>query len=331
MVTRLDTAQPLNHNTDAAFPHGAPRNNVSPDDKTGTKWVESWVKDIEALKQNLLISAGITPSGTPDTATVSQLAIAVQNLTLPAAWDAAATGATSLAGLYPWARGARVYLCGGGGGGRSGQANSGGGGGGSGQLRCFDLLDADGFDWTFTVNLLGASGTGGTTPTNGGQAAITLSNGMIFLARGGTGASGAAAGGIGHCGGGGAGYYANAGGSGGSFSSSGTGIGATSDGAGGLSVSDQYAYLFSLGLPVSPQPAGAGGTGTTGNGGGGGGGHLAFWSVGTDGAPGDSGVNSGGKAGWGYGGGGGGGGGTGGAFLGVGGNGGSGLVRLVPF
>lgn len=73
MVTRLDTAQPSNHNTDADFPHGAPRNNISPNDKTGTKWVESWVKDIEAFKQAILIGASVTPNGTPDTAVASQL------------------------------------------------------------------------------------------------------------------------------------------------------------------------------------------------------------------------------------------------------------------
>jgi hypothetical protein len=331
MATRLDAAQPLNHNTDAAFPHGAPRNNVSPDDGTGTKWNETWVKDIEALKQNLIIAAAITPSGIPDTAAVSQFATAIKTLTAPTPWTATTTGAVDLSASYPWARGARVYLVGGGGGGKSGDYLAGGGGGGSGGIRCLDLLVSDGFAWIFTVDLIGAIGTGGASPTNGGPASITLPNGTQWRVLGGD-AGTATTGGDGHCGGGGPGYNATGGGNGGSFGNSlSTGVGGNGSGTAGTSAIGSLALYSQLGHMVSPQEPGAGGTGTSGSGGGGGGGHLALARTSVNGAAGDSGVSSGGGGGYGYGAGGGGGGGTNGAFLGAGGNGAAGLVKVVPF
>lgn len=329
MVTRLDTAQPSNHNTDANFPHGAPRNNISPDDKTGTKWNETWVKDLEALKQGMIITAGVTPSGTPDTALSSQWLTALKTLTVPTAWVATATGAINLSGVYPWARGARIYLIGAGGGSLSGAYLQGGAGGGSGGIRVYDLTVSDGFDWTFTVANFPTAGTGGASPTAGGAAGITLANGTVWYVAGGSQAT--LAGGFGHCGGGGSGDNSTPGGNGGRFGDTSIGTGSAGTAAGGSSAATTLNNLFLMGWPVSPQKGGDGGTGTAGNGGGGGGGHLSTAKIAVDGDPGDSGVNSGGKAGYGFGAGAGGGGGTNGAFLGAGKNAAPGLIMAVPF
>ena len=55
-----------------AWPFGQPRNITIPGDGTGTPWEQSIIRDTEGFKQALLTAAGLTPSGVPDTAQVSQ-------------------------------------------------------------------------------------------------------------------------------------------------------------------------------------------------------------------------------------------------------------------
>lgn len=53
------------------YPQGSARNVVTKGDKTGTPWKASLINDIWGFLQKLLDNAGITPSGSPDTALVS--------------------------------------------------------------------------------------------------------------------------------------------------------------------------------------------------------------------------------------------------------------------
>ena len=58
--------------TDAAYPQGKARNVTVSLDGTGTPFEKDLVNDIMGLQQAIYKEAGITPSGTPDTADVSQ-------------------------------------------------------------------------------------------------------------------------------------------------------------------------------------------------------------------------------------------------------------------
>lgn len=56
----------------AAYPYGQARNITVPGDGTGTPWEAALVNDLFGFQQALLSDTGIVPSGTPDSATVSQ-------------------------------------------------------------------------------------------------------------------------------------------------------------------------------------------------------------------------------------------------------------------
>lgn len=62
------------------YPLGEARNVTTPGDGTGTPWEQAIVNDDQGFKQALLAAAGITPSGVPDTALVSQYLQALQAL-----------------------------------------------------------------------------------------------------------------------------------------------------------------------------------------------------------------------------------------------------------
>lgn len=64
--------------SDPAYPQGKARNIVVVGDGIGTPWEQRLVNDIFGFQQALLLAAGITPSGTPDTALVSQYLDAVR-------------------------------------------------------------------------------------------------------------------------------------------------------------------------------------------------------------------------------------------------------------
>lgn len=62
------------------YPLGEARNVTTPGDGTGTPWEQAIVNDDQGFKQALLAAAGLTPSGIPDTALVSQYLQALQKL-----------------------------------------------------------------------------------------------------------------------------------------------------------------------------------------------------------------------------------------------------------
>jgi len=73
MAIELSTEYPTQVDTDAAYPYGKPRNRSTPTTQDGTPFEEKWVQDLHGFLQAILVTAGTTPSGTPDSATVSQL------------------------------------------------------------------------------------------------------------------------------------------------------------------------------------------------------------------------------------------------------------------
>ena len=68
MAIRLVDQYPNRVGTpDADYPHGVPRNRSAPGAVDGTPFEQSWFRDQEGFFQGLLETAGITPSGAPDT------------------------------------------------------------------------------------------------------------------------------------------------------------------------------------------------------------------------------------------------------------------------
>jgi hypothetical protein len=65
---------------DAGYPQGKARNQLVPDDGTGTPLEELWVNDLFGMQQALLNDAAITPSGVPDTVSTSQYLNALKTL-----------------------------------------------------------------------------------------------------------------------------------------------------------------------------------------------------------------------------------------------------------
>lgn len=57
---------------DSAYPYGSARNVTVPGDGTGTPWDENLINDMWGMFQKLLQTAGIAPSGNPDTVQASQ-------------------------------------------------------------------------------------------------------------------------------------------------------------------------------------------------------------------------------------------------------------------
>lgn len=58
--------------SDPNYPYGKAQNIALLGDGTGTPWEKKLVSDILGFQQALLVAAGITPSGTPDNAVISQ-------------------------------------------------------------------------------------------------------------------------------------------------------------------------------------------------------------------------------------------------------------------
>lgn len=58
--------------SDAEYPYGKARDITTPGDGTGTNWKANYINDDFGWKQALLQKAGLTPSGSPDTALESQ-------------------------------------------------------------------------------------------------------------------------------------------------------------------------------------------------------------------------------------------------------------------
>lgn len=64
--------------TSADYPHGKARNDSTPGDRLGTPWVAKQLNDMYGFSQALVTEAGITPSGSVETAQVSDLLDAVR-------------------------------------------------------------------------------------------------------------------------------------------------------------------------------------------------------------------------------------------------------------
>jgi hypothetical protein len=68
MAIRLIDQYPNRAGTpNADYPHGVPRNRSAPGAVDGTPFEQSWFRDQEGFFQGLIETAGITPSGAPDT------------------------------------------------------------------------------------------------------------------------------------------------------------------------------------------------------------------------------------------------------------------------
>lgn len=65
---------------DANYPYGGAQNVTSPGDGTGTPWNADVINDIWGFLQALLEQGGVTPSGVPDTAVVSQYVEGMNNV-----------------------------------------------------------------------------------------------------------------------------------------------------------------------------------------------------------------------------------------------------------
>lgn len=70
--TQIDGSDPT------GYPYGAARDDLTPDDGTGTPLQEDWVNDVFGLQQALLNEASIVPSGTPDKVGSSQYLDAIK-------------------------------------------------------------------------------------------------------------------------------------------------------------------------------------------------------------------------------------------------------------
>jgi hypothetical protein len=82
MALNLETEYPGRSTpADADYPYGSGKNKVSPVD-LGTPVEKSWLNDIYGFLQALLVGAGITPSGVPDTVLASDYLDAANKLFL---------------------------------------------------------------------------------------------------------------------------------------------------------------------------------------------------------------------------------------------------------
>lgn len=72
---------------DAAYPYGKAQNISTEGDGTGTPWEKDLVNDVLGMLQALLVAANLTPTGTSDSASVSQYLQAIQ-------WAASSAHAT---------------------------------------------------------------------------------------------------------------------------------------------------------------------------------------------------------------------------------------------
>jgi hypothetical protein len=72
--SQIDTTDPTN------YPRGKARNVTASGDGTGTPFERDWINDWFGFQQAAIVAAGITPSGTPDTAVVSELLSALRTI-----------------------------------------------------------------------------------------------------------------------------------------------------------------------------------------------------------------------------------------------------------
>lgn len=80
MAMDLDAFYANAEPADADYPQGSAKNIVTPGDNTGFPFEKEWVNDNFGFQQKLLLAAGITPSGSPDTVLASQYFEAMQKV-----------------------------------------------------------------------------------------------------------------------------------------------------------------------------------------------------------------------------------------------------------
>jgi hypothetical protein len=73
--------------SDLAYPYGKARNITLSGDGTGTPWEKKLANDILGFQQALLVAAGITPSNTPDSSTISQYLEALRYIVIHTPFD----------------------------------------------------------------------------------------------------------------------------------------------------------------------------------------------------------------------------------------------------
>lgn len=110
MAISLATQYPGKVNTPSTdYPYGQPRNTITPGDGIGTPLDQEWMRDLHGFLQALLVSTGITPNGTPDTAQSSQYLQALRALFSYFAFPSITLGASESGiiakmGEYPYQR-----------------------------------------------------------------------------------------------------------------------------------------------------------------------------------------------------------------------------------
>jgi hypothetical protein len=82
MALKPSDRYPAQIDTDVAYPFGKARNAGSFQDGTGTPLEKDLVNDLFGMQQALLVAASLEPSGTPDSASVSQYLEAVRRVSL---------------------------------------------------------------------------------------------------------------------------------------------------------------------------------------------------------------------------------------------------------
>lgn len=148
----IDTSDPTN------YPYGRPQNDNTPA-TDGTPLDQAWLSDLFGFQQALLEAANITPSGTPDSATVSQYLEALLQLRGRKVFTSPGPDVFS---TFEWVKRLKVTITAGGGSGGWTTSSGGGGGGGAGSTRIVYIDNPDAM-YSLTV------GAGGAAPLDGGN------------------------------------------------------------------------------------------------------------------------------------------------------------------
>lgn len=279
--------------TDPDYPHGKARNAGAPGDGNGTPFERDLVNDIWGFLQALLEESGVTPSGSPDTASNSQYLQALGSVLVRRDQQVDVQIFTDASDTWTkpsWASATtpvRVILQGdGGGGGEPSDTNPAGcGGGGSGWFDEVTLL-AGLLSATEPVTVgQGGSGDGDGCSFGSGDYQLMVPGGKAGAAgsSSGKGGDGFSGGGAGGAPGGSGGVGGSHGGDGGSPSNSGgsgarPGYPAASFGVPGAGGEPVFQGVANPGTGGTGFGAGGGGLASTTTDGGGGGGGAAGWT-----------------------------------------------------
>lgn len=197
MALKRDTRYPgrfVAANT--AHPQGAFKNRSTPTSQDGSYLEADWMNDIDGFFARILNVAGVTPNGTVDDGTTSQLYNALLTA-MPGRMIGAPRVITTTSSYTPTSGTNKIVIecvgAGGGGGGvvsgtAGGHTVSGGGGAGG---RAMHFVNGISGTFSVTIGIAGAGGAAGVTGTTGGTTSF-LQNGTVICS-----ASGGAGGGAG--------------------------------------------------------------------------------------------------------------------------------------